>query len=525
MAGPELSAAARQIEDRELKAAERGLRSYLARRPFDAAGMLLLADVASRSGIPVEAERLIRRVIEIAPAFTDAHLALATVLSQQNRAVAGLETLEALVEREPESLPAQIALASLLGQLGEYDRAIAAFEAALRKHEEAKPLWLGYGNVLKTVGRTAESIAAYRRAIEIDPASGEAWWSLANLKSLRFGGVELDTIRDALARPDVLASDRLQLHFALGKGLEDRGRYEQAFDHYAEGNRIRRTFVPHDADAISDEVRRNVAIFTPAFLDSRAGCGSTAPDPIFIVGMPRAGSTLIEQILSSHSMIEGTSELPVLPALVQQMLAERWRDPTARYPDVLRQVGQNELATIGEAYLEAARTYRKTGRPFFIDKLPNNWLHVGLIHVALPNAKIVDARRHPLACCFSNVKQHFARGQSFAYDLADIGRYYHDYLVLMRHFDRVLPQRVHRVIHERLIDNPEAEIRRLLHYLGVPFEAQCLRFHENTRAVRTASAEQVRRPISREGLDAWKPFEPWLGPLKAALGPVLDNYQ
>ena len=524
MASAPLVEAARRIQADDLKGAEHGLRSYLTRRPFDAAAMLLLADVASRSGIQAEAERLIRRALEAAPAHPGAQLALATVLNQQNRPAEALDLLERLGRRNPDDLQALLALASLLGQLGEYERAIALYERALDRHAEVKSLWLGYGNVLKTVGRSEDSIAAYRRALALDPASGEAWWSLANLKTFRFGDTEMDAIEAALQCPDVRENDRLQLHFALGKALEDKDCHGNAFAHYAEGNRIRRLLVPHDAEAASDEARRAAALFTPAFLAQRAGSGSPVPDPIFIVGMPRAGSTLIEQILSSHSMIEGTSELPILPALVQRMLGERWRNPGARYPDVLDQLGSAELSSMGEAYLEAARPHRKTGKPFFTDKLPNNWAHVGLIQLILPNARIVDARRHPLDCCSSNFRQHFAHGQSFAYDLADLGRYYRDYVALMRHFDAVLPGRVHRVVHERLLDDPETGIRALLDYLGVPFEPACLSFHENERAVRTASAEQVRQPINRRGLNRWKPYEAWLGPLKQALGPVLDAY-
>jgi hypothetical protein len=265
-------------------------------------------------------------------------------------------------------------------------------------------------------------------------------------------------------------------------------------------------------------------LFTPDSFAAREGQGCLAPDPIFIVGMPRAGSTLVEQILASHSQVEGTMELPDLPALARR-LGGGGRGRASAYPDCLAALEPAELRSLGEEYLERTRVQRKTDRPYFIDKMPNNWAHVGLIRLILPNAKVINARRHPLACGFSNFKQHFARGQAFSYSLEEMGRYYRDYVTLMAHFDRVLPAYVHRVIHERLVEDPEPEIRRLLDFLGLKFEESCLRFYDNKRAVRTASSEQVRRPISREGLDQWKAFEPWLGPLKAALVPVLDAWQ
>jgi tetratricopeptide (TPR) repeat protein len=384
---------------------------------------------------------------------------------------------------------------------------------------------MSYGHVLNTVGRLADSIAAYRRAIALDPTYGEAWWSVANLKTVRLDEQDIRTMVGALGTEGLDDDRRLHLHFALGKALEDQGDWAQSFHHYAEGNRLRHAAVRYNPEGLSDLVRRNRSTYTPALMAARAGAGSTARDPIFIVGTPRAGSTLIEQILSSHSMVEGTSELPHLPDMVRRVEEElSGGGGDSRFPEAIAELDPAALRALGEEYLERTRVHRKTGKPLFIDKLPNNWLNIGLIRLILPNARIIDARRHPLDACFSNYKQNFASGQIFTYDLTDLGRYYADYVSLLGHFDTVLPGHIHRVIHERLVEDTEREIRRMLDYLSLPFEDSCLRFYENERAVRTPSAEQVRRPINRDGVGKWKPYEPWLGPLKQALGPVLECY-
>jgi len=382
---------------------------------------------------------------------------------------------------------------------------------------------MGYGHALKTEGQTRQSITAYRRAIELEPTLGEAYWSLANLKTYRFSAADTGAMRRALAREDLAAEDRLHFEFALGKALEDEAAYEESFAHYEAGSAIRRALSPYDAGETTGFLRRSKALYTREFFAARAGSGTAAPDPIFVVGMPRSGSTLLEQILASHPLVEGTMELPDIAAMVRELVSPRTHEDWPRYPQVLEPLSA-ELRELGERYLAQTRVQRKTDAPYFIDKMPNNFMHVGFIHLILPNARIIDARRHPLACCLSNFKQHFARGQSFSYSLDDVGRYYRDYVELMAHFDAVLPGRVHRVIYERLVDDPEAVVRQVLDYCGLPFDARCLRFYENERAVRTASSEQVRRPIYREGIDHWKHFEPWLGPLTAALGPVLDQY-
>jgi tetratricopeptide (TPR) repeat protein len=386
-------------------------------------------------------------------------------------------------------------------------------------------VWMSYGHALKTAGRHAESVSAYRKGIELSPSLGEAYWSLANLKTFRFAPAEVEAMRVQLARDDLAVADRYHFHFALGKALEDLHSFADSFQHYASGNSLRRTEIRYDAERTSGSVRRARALFSREFLAERSGAGAAATDPIFIVGLPRAGSTLVEQILSSHSLVEGTMELPDITTIVKSLASRGGRGADAlAYPEIIATLPGAELQALGEQYLRQTQIQRKSGAPFFIDKLPNNWLHVGLISLILPNAKIIDARRNPLSCGLSGFKQHFARGQHFSYSLEDIGRYYRDYVELMAHFDEVLPGRVHRVIYEQMIDDTEHEVRRLLAHCGLPFEEACLRFYENERAVRTASSEQVRQPIFRDGVEHWRNFDPWLGPLRAALGPVLDAY-
>jgi Tfp pilus assembly protein PilF len=512
---PRLQQAALALLDNELHVAEPLLKQHLKDDPLDIAAMRMLAELAGRIGRYRDAENLLRRALELFPGFGAARANLATALYRQNRPAEAIAELDKVIAVDPENIGHANLKAAALGRIGGFDEAIELYEEVLKAAPNQPKVWMSYGHMLKTVGRTADGIDAYRRAIAIEPSLGEVWWSLANLKTVRFDDADVAAMQAALARGDLSDEDRFHLDFALGKAFEDRRDFAASFAHYDAGNRLRRQSVEHDAAETAAFVDRCIEILTPDFFAERVGAGCPADDPIFILGMPRAGSTLIEQILASHSAIEGTSELPDIPALARQR-----RD----YPASLPSLPPERLSELGESYLERTRIQRKTGRPRFIDKLPNNWAHVGFIHLVLPNATIIDARRHPLDCCFSNYKQHFARGQAFSYTLDDMGRYYADYVRLMAHVDAVLPGRVHRVIHERLLDDPEAEIRALLAAVGVPFEDACLRFHETDRAVRTPSSEQVRRPINRDGADVWRNYEPWLGPLKAALGPVLTAY-
>ena len=522
---PRLMEAAQALAGNDLPVAERLLRPHLREKPTDVAAIRMMAELAARLGRYGDAENLLRRAIELAPAFSAARANLATVLYRQNRPAEAIAALDSLADGDSDNPAHQNLRAAALGRIGGYEEAIGIYEQVLERLPDQPKVWMSYGHVLKTVGRQTDSVAAYRKAAELAPGLGEVWWSLANLKTVKLGADDIAAMESALKQPGLSGEDRLHLHFALGKAHEDQGDAGRAFDHYSEGNRLRRATNAYDPAEISDHVKRSIAFFTPDLLEAREGRGCAAPDPIFILGMPRAGSTLVEQILASHSEIEGTMELPDIPALVKRLGGRRLKSEASAYPECLAGLDPAALEALGAEYLERTRIQRKTGKPFFIDKMPNNWAHVGFIHLILPKAKIVDARRHPLACCFSNFKQHFARGQGFTYDQEELGRYYRDYVELTAHFERVLPGRIHRVINEQLIEDPEGEVRRLLEFLGLPFDPACLRFHENERAVRTASSEQVRRPINREGVDQWRPFEPWLGPLKRGLGPALETWE
>ncbi len=515
---PVLLEAAVALNENRLHDAEPLLRQHLKADPFDVAAIRMMAELAGRIGRLKDAEALLRRAVELAPNFIPARSNLAIVLYRQNRADEAISELEALSALDPDDVTHDSLKAAAKGRLGDYEEAIELYGSVLERFPGQPKIWMSYGHLLKTVGQQAESVAAYRRALDVSPALGEVWWSLANLKTVRFDDADIALMEAGLTRTDISSEDRFHLHFALGKALEDRKDAAASFHHYAEGNRLRAAELESHERNVTRHVEVAKALFTPAFFAQRAGQGCDAADPVFILGLPRAGSTLLEQILSSHSLVEGTMELPDIPHIAGQLGSiEHW-------PEKLANASPDDLKRMGETFLERTRIQRKSDKPFFIDKLPNNWLHVGLIHLILPNAKIIDARRHPMACCFSNFKQHFARGQGFTYSQTDIGHYYADYVDNMAHIDRVLPGRVVRMFHEDMVDDSEREIRWLLDALGLPFEESCLRFWENDRAVRTASSEQVRRPIFKEGTEQWLMFEPYLGPLKAALGPVLSSY-
>ena len=524
VADPELIAAATALGENRLAVAEQTLRAVLKARPTDVAAIRMLAETGIRLGRYEDAENLLARCIQLAPGFTAARHNYATVLYRQSKAELAIVEIDRLLAEDPRN-PAYLNLkAAALGRIGEYDQAIDLYAAVLRAQPGQPKVWMSYGHALKTVGRQAEAVQAYRKTLALAPQFGEAWWSLANLKTVTFSDADVAAMTGQLARPDLSDDDRLHLEFALGKAREDARAFEASFSHYARGNAIRREALGYVADETARQVSRSRTLFTREFLQARAGQGCPAPDPIFIVGLPRAGSTLIEQILSSHSQVEGTQELPDIIALARRIGGRTQAPAESCYPEALGELSADALQALGEEYLARAQVHRKLGRPLFIDKMPNNWSHLGLIRLALPNAKVIDARRHPLGCGFSAFKQHFARGQGFTYDLGDLGRYYADYVALMAHFDAVAPGWVHRVIYEQMVADPEAETRALLAHCGLPFEDACLRFYENDRAVRTASSEQVRRPIFTDAADHWRNYEPWLGPLKAALGPVLDAY-
>jgi len=522
---PRLQPAATALFDGDLTRAEQLLRQHLDRRPDDAEGLRLLAEVFARQSRWDDAELLLGRCLELDPGFDGARFSYATALFQQQMAVQALPHVERLLAKAPDDPAYRNLMAACLGLIGDHDRVNAIYQELLDQFPGQPRLWLNYGHALRTVGRRAEAVDAYKRCIRLSPGLGDAYWSLANLKITSFTLEDEAAMAAQLARSDLSADDRLHLCYALGKALEDRKAFAESMHCYMEGARIRVKEAPYEADELSALVERTVKLFTQDFIAERAGAGLDDAAPIFVVGLPRAGSTLIEQILASHSAVEGTMELPDINLIARSLGRPERATPGPRYPDVLATLDPSCLAALGERYITTTQVHRKLGRPFFIDKMPNNFLHVGLIHLILPKAKIIDARRHPLGSCFSAFKQHFNQGQNFSYDLTDLGRFYHDYVALMAHFDDVLPSRIHRVIYEDMVEDTEAEVRRLLDYCELNFEPACLKFYENGRAVRTVSSEQVRRPIFRDGLEQWRNYEPWLEPLKVALGPALENWR
>ena len=522
---PRLMDAAVALAEDRIPQAEALLREHLKQAPTDVAAIRMFAEVAARVGRNEDALNLLARCLELAPSFHAARQNYALVLHRSNQPAQALVEIERLLAVDPDHPGYRNIKAVVLCRTGDYEPAIAIYADLLQRYPGNPKVWMSYGHALKTAGHTERAIAAYRRSLELQPSFGEVWWSLANLKTFRFSAADLALMSAQLARTDLSDEDRLHLEFAIGKALEDAAEYAPSFEHYAQGNAIRRAQLHYSADDTHARVQHIRQQYGAGFFAARAGMGNPARDPVFIVGLPRSGSTLIEQILSSHSQVEGTMELPEVTSITRMLRAQGDEDSAMPYHQVLATLDADALHELGERYLAHTRIQRKTAAPLFIDKMPNNFMHIGLIHLMLPNATIIDARRHPLACGFSVFKQHFARGQGFSYGLEDIGRYYRDYVALMAHFDEVLPGRIHRVIYEHMVEDTEAEVRRLLDHCGLPFEPSCLRFFENARPVRTASSEQVRQPIYREGVDHWQHYAPWLEPLKSALGPALDSYQ
>jgi tetratricopeptide (TPR) repeat protein len=521
---PRMLAIGQALFENRLPEAEAQLRAHLRRAPTDVAAIRMLAEAGARLGRDDDALALLTRCLELAPGFHAARKNLAQVLNRGNRQQEALEQVEVLLAADPVHPGYRNLKAVILGRIGDYAQAITLYEELLATHPRHPQLWMSFGHALKTAGFQERAIAAYRRAIGIDPGCGEGYWSLANLKTVRFDAGDIAAMQAQLQREDLAGEARLHFDFALGKALEDAKEYEASFRHYLQGNALRRSLVPYSADDNAGRGRAARRVYTREFFAEREGWGCDARDPVFIVGMPRAGSTLVEQILSSHPAVEGTMELPEIISLARSLRRRADSPQTTSYHDILSGIDADEARALGEQYLQRTRIHRKRGAPLFIDKMPNNFAHIGLIRLALPNATIIDARRHPLACCLSGFKQHFARGQDFSYSLDDIGRYYREYVELMAHFDEVLPGRVYRVVYEEMVADTESEVRRLLDHCGLPFDEACLRFFENPRAVRTASSEQVRQPIYRDGVDHWRHYEAWLGPLRHALGPVLDSY-
>ena len=504
--------------DGEVHEAERVVRRFLQTDGTHVEAMRLLARIGMRLDVLDDAEFLLESVLAFSPGYQLARYDYVRVLLQRHQHRKALEQARILVQAEPGNRDYRAVYAAACLSLADYDEALRTYRALVAETPAAADLHLSIGHALKTLGRQQEAISSYRAAADVAPSFGDAYWSLANLKTYRFGDVEIERMQAEEARADIGLADRYHLCFALGKALEDRGDYADSFACYARGNALKKSEGHYRPETIEANARRQMALFTPEFLAARVGVGCDRADPIFIVGLPRAGSTLLEQILASHPEVEGTMELADISRLVVRLQGRDPDEAAPRYPAVLDRLSAEQLQGFGAKYLTDTQIYR-TGRAFFIDKNPNNFRHLGLIHLILPNARIIDARREPMACCFSNFKQLFASGQEFTYGLEDIARYYRSYVALMAHWDRVLPGRILRVQHEDVVDDLEGSVRRILEFCALPFDRRCVEFHKTERSVRTASSEQVRQPIFRDGLDQWSNFEPWLGPLHDGLSP------
>tara|TARA_R110000744_G_scaffold1843_5_gene6828 strand:- start:15422 stop:17413 length:1992 start_codon:yes stop_codon:yes gene_type:complete len=504
----------------KLLKAEQLCRAYMQKNPHNIEGMRLLAEIGKRFGVLEDADFLLETALELDPDNIQLRLDFIDVLRKRQKFEAALAQAKALHEREPDNPLFQSHLAIESMQTGDFDQALVLFETILQALPEDPATLTSRGHALKTLGRQDEAIASYQSAARVRPNQGDAWYALANLKTYRFSDDELARLRSQEKAPDLGFQDRIYLCFALGKALEDRKDYAAAFEYYERGNDLKRAQTRYKSDQMEEELEAQASICTPELFDKQAGKGCPAPDPVFIVGLPRAGSTLIEQILASHSQVDGTLELPNILALSHRLRGRNRVSDRTFYPRVLHDLDAGKLRALGEDYLDNTRIHRQSA-PFFTDKMPNNFRHIGLIKLILPNAKIIDARRGAMACCFSGFKQLFAEGQEFTYGLEEIGRYYRAYVRLMDHWDAVLPGQILRVHHEDVVEDVETQVRRILDFCGLPFEQACLDFHHTKRAVRTASSEQVRQPIYKQGVAQWRHFEPWLEPLKSALGTEL----
>jgi predicted Zn-dependent protease len=520
---PNLIHAIRQFNAGKTGQAEQLCRKFLHDNPENVTAIRLLAEIGLKVGVLVDAERLLERCLELAPDFSLARMSYAKVLSRREKLELALEQADHLLEKQTDK-PAYLALrASILVRMGDYQSAIPCYEYILERYPAQPSVMLSYGHSLRAVGKQDKCIEAYRKTIGLRPSFGDAYWSLANLKTFRFEDSDLDAMREQLESKAGSREDFFHLCFALGKALELREQFDESFKFYQLGNTIKEKLTGYEADTIHDYVHRMKVVCQKDVFSDREGQGCQAPDPIFIVGLPRSGSTLLEQILASHSQVDGTKELIQILAIAKRLGGTRKAEEASLYPAVLPELNAGQLEELGQRYIDRTRIQRGKA-PFFTDKMPNNFLHIGLISLILPNAKIIDARRHPMAACFSGFTQLFARGQTFTYGLRNIGRYYRDYVDLMDHWDKVLPGKVLRVQYEEMVSDTETQVRRMLDHCGLDFEENCLQFYKTDRAVRTASSEQVRQPIYSAAMEHWRNFEPHLDELKEVLGPVLERY-
>jgi len=517
------------FSDGDLAPAESIVRAFLLHHGDHIEAMRLLARIGLERDVLDDAEVLLEAVLKIVPDYRSARFDYARTLYRRQKCAQSRVEMEKLLILDPGNREYLKQYAASCVGLGNYEPIIDLYRRLLtdtpQPSAEAADLHLWIAHALKTLGRQHESIEDYRAALADRPDFGEAWWSLANLKTYRFSDEELTRMRAAEGATGIAVADRYHLCFALGKALEDRGEYGESWRFYERGNALKQAEIRYLPEITEINTRLSIKVCTREFFTARHGWGDPAPDPIFVLGLPRSGSTLIEQILASHSQVEGTQELADIQRIVMELRGRAQDIHNPRYPAVLAELTPQDCRRFGERFMNDTRVYRLSGRPFFIDKMPNNFRYIGLIKLMLPNAKIIDARREPMACCFGNLKQLFSSGQEFSYGIEDIARYYRTYLELMRHWQGVLPGSILEVHHEDVVEDLEGSVRRILEFCGLPFEAACLEFHKTARSVRTASSEQVRQPIFRESLEQWKNYEPWLGPLKDALGNALVEYR
>jgi tetratricopeptide (TPR) repeat protein len=526
---PEVITATGMFCEGDLTAAEKLIRAFLLRHGDHVEAMRLLARIGVARDVLDDAEVLLAAALKMAPDYIELRRDYACVQLDRHKHAEASAQLDNLLKLDPKNIDYRTLRATAAVGIGDHEGGIRGFADVLADIQPnsrlAADLHLSIAHSLKTLGRRDESIDEYQKAIKVRPNFGDAYWSLANLKTYQFSAAEIARLETAEADPATALIDRYHLCFALGKAYEDAADYATSWRFYERGNSLKRAESRYRAELLEQNTANQKQICTREFFVERSGWGAPSREPIFILGMPRAGSTLLEQILASHSQVEGTQELANVPRAVLDLQGYNPDLNDPRYPKCLAAMPVDEFRALGGKYLADTQIYRTGGKPHFIDKMPNNFRHIGLIHLMLPNAKIIDARREPMACCFGNLKQLYARGQEFAYSVEDIARYYRTYLELMEHWDAVLPGRVLRVHHEDVVDDLEGSVRRILDFCDLPFEPACLEFHRTERSIKTASSEQVRQPIFREGLDQWRNYEPWLRPLREALADALERYR
>ena len=504
--------------------AERLCRYFMQQNKTHVEGMRLMAEIATRTGVFDDAEFLLETVMELEPKHYDAEIQLTHVLLRRQRFHKAHTRAKSMYQRfDHPPHQVQALYASVCFGVGENDEAIRVYQEMIRTMPNDPALRVSLAHIYNATGESHRAIDLFKQAYGLNPSFGDAFWSLANTKSYRFTGDEIGAMTQRLSIETTPELDRIQMHFALGKAHEDNKDFAAAFENYQKGNALKLSASNHSREQLDVRVSTQLDVCTGSLFDRLHNVGHDAPDPIFIVGLPRAGSTLLEQILASHSKVDGTMELHNILDLAKRLRGrDKASDPSPRYPRILGELPAERFEQFGEQFIEDTRAYRGSA-PRFIDKMPNNFFHVGLIKLILPNAKVIDARRHPMACCFSGYKQLFGEGQEFSYGLEEIGNYYKQYVDLMNHWDQVLPDFVLRVQHEDVIDDLENQVHRILEFCGLEFEQSCVEFHKTKRTVRTPSAEQVRQPINTSGVDQWRNFEEYLDPLKYALGPELLN--